>query len=72
MKVSVGSGNVIFPGGNAIKYLEKYFNENTNYSSPYEESPRDIRTISFSPNGDVLNGNIYKSGILDIIKEYKP
>lgn len=72
LKIPVGSGNVIFPSGNAIKYLGEYFDKNTNYSSPYEENPRDVRTISFSPNGDVLNGNIYRNKILDIIKEYKP
>lgn len=72
LKIPVSSGNVIFPSGNAIKYLGEYLDENTNYSSPYEENPRDVRTISFSPNGDVLNGNIYRNKILDIINEYKP
>lgn len=72
LKIPVGSGNVIFPSGNAIKYLGEYFNEGMEYVNPYEDNPRDIRTIDFSPNGDVLKGNIYKSKILDIIKEYKP
>ena len=72
LKIPVGAGNVIFPSGNAIKYLSEYFGENTNYASPYEENPRDIRAISFSPNGDVLNGNIYQNNILDIMSEYKP
>lgn len=72
LKIPVGAGNVIFPSGNALKYLSEYFDENTDYASSYEENPRDIRTISFSPNGDVLNGNIYQSSILDIINGYKP
>lgn len=72
LNIPVSSGNVIFPSGNAIKYLSEYFDDDTDYSSPYEENPRDIRAISFSPNGDVLNGNIYHSKILDIINEYKP
>ena len=72
LKIPVGSGNIIFPSGNAVKYLGEYFDENTNYSNPYEENPRDVRTIRFSPNGDVLNGNIYRNTISDIINEYKP
>lgn len=72
LNIPVGSGNVIFPSGNALKYLGEYFDENTEYSSPYDEDPRDIRAISFSPNGDVLDGNIYQKGIIDILNEYKP
>ena len=30
-----------------------------------------MRTISFSENGDVLNGNIYEKSIMEIIEEYK-
>lgn len=70
--ISVGAGNVIFPSGNAIKYLSEYFDENAEYSNPYEENPKDIRAIGFSPNGDVLNGNVYHKGILDILDEYQP
>lgn len=70
--IPVGSGNVIFPSGNAIKYLGEYFDENVGYASPYEENPIDIRAISFSPNGDVLNGNVYHKNILDILNEYQP
>ena len=62
----------IFPSGNAIKYLGEYFNENIEYSSPYEENPRDIKAISFSPNGDVLNGNVYQKNIIDILNGYRP
>ena len=72
LNIPIGSGNVIFPSGNALKYLGAYFDEEKEYSSPYTENPNDIRTISFSPNGDVLNGNIYSKGIIDILKEYRP
>ena len=72
LNIPVGSGNVIFPSGNALKYLSEYFDQNVNYSSPYDEDPRDIRAIGFLPNGDVLNGNVYKDGILDILKAYQP
>ena len=72
MNIPVGSGNVIFPSGNALKYLSEYFDENGYDSTPYDENPRDIKAISFSPNGDVLNGNVYQNGILEIIKQYQP
>ena len=72
LKISVGPGNVIFPAGNALKYLREYFDGNVEESSPYEEDPRDIRSISFSPNGDVLNGNVYETDILEIIRTYQP
>ena len=72
LNIPVGTGNIVFPRGNALKYLKEYFDENIECSSPYKENPRDIRTISFSPNGDVLDGNVYQKGILDILNEYQP
>ena len=72
LQIPVGGGNVVFPQGNALKYLRDYFDENVEEFSPYEEDPEDIRTISFSQNGDVLNGNIYRSDILEIIRTYRP
>ena len=69
-----GSGNVIFPSGNALKYLAEYFGENPDLSTPYDDDPLDVRTVSFSPDGSVdgMNGNIYQTGILEIIGRYKP
>lgn len=72
LEIPVGSGNVIFPSGNAVKYLGAYFDENAEYSSPYEEDPEDIKAISILPNGDVLNGNIYRKNIIDILNAYRP
>lgn len=72
LNIPIGAGNIVFPSGNASKYLKKYFDENVEYSNPYDDNPRDIRTIGFSPNGDVLDSNIYKKGILDILNEYQP
>ena len=72
LNIPVGSGNVIFPSGNALKYLSEYFDENVNYLSPYDEEPKDIRAIGILPNGDVLNGNVYENGILDILNGYQP
>ena len=70
--IPTGEGNVIFPRGNALKYLKEYFPEGVSESSPYDDDPRDIRSISFDPNGDVLGGNIYKTDILDIMRDYRP
>ena len=72
LNIPVGSGNVIYPSGNALIYLKEYFDENVEYTNPYEDDPRDIRAISFSPNGDVLDGNIYQKGILEILEDYQP
>ena len=69
--ITVGAGNVIFPEGNARKYLADYFKD-TCPANPYTEDPRDVRCISFSPNGDVLGGNAYRRDVMDIIKDYAP
>ena len=71
MNISVGEGNIIFSEGNAKKYLSEYFNESTP-ENPYVENPCDVKCISFSPNGDVLNGNAYKQDIMEIIENYRP
>lgn len=70
MGIEQSSGNVIFPSGNARKYLSEYFKENDRYDNPYIENPSDMRTISFSANGDVLNGNINRNSVLEIMEEY--
>ena len=72
LQIPLGSGNVVFPSGNALKYLSEYFDTNVQESSPYEEDPRDVRTLSFAPNGDILNGNVYRTDILEIIRTYRP
>ena len=70
MEIPVGEGNVIFPEGNALKYLAEYFTDELP-ENPYVEDPRDVRCVSFSPNGDVLGGNVYERNILEIIKDYE-
>ena len=72
LNIPTGKGNVVFPSGNALKYLREYFPEDAVFFSPYEENPRDIRSLSFSANGDVLNGNLYQTDILEIIRNYRP
>lgn len=69
LDVPVGDGNVIFPEGNAKKYLAEYF-EGTVPENPYVEDARDVRCISFSPNGDVLHGNVYREDITHILESY--
>ena len=67
----VSDGNLVFPEGNARKYLAEYFTD-TQPENPYVEDPRDVRCISFSPNGDVLDGNLYRTDIADILSRYAP
>ena len=71
MEIPVGKGNIIFPEGNARKYLAEYFSDELP-ENPYVEDPRDVRCVSFSPNGDVLSGNVYRNDIMEIIKDYAP
>lgn len=71
MSLPVGDGNVIFPEGNARKYLAEYFTD-TLPENPYREDPTDVRCVSFEPNGDVLGGNVYERGIMGILENYAP
>ena len=71
MDIPVNGGNIIFPEGNALKYLAEYFTDELP-DNPYIEDPRDVRCVSFSPNGDVLGGNVYEHDIMEIIKDYAP
>ncbi|HKM33289.1 MAG TPA: radical SAM protein [Lachnospiraceae bacterium] len=67
----VSYGNLIWPEGNAKKYLSEYFDKNMEYLNPYDDDdPKDVWSLCFNPNGDVLNGNIYKNHILDILSSY--
>ena len=63
------AGNVIFPEGNARKYLSEYFADSLP-ENPYVEDPRDVHCVSFSPNGDVLDGNVYEREIMEIVNNY--
>ena len=71
MEIPANEGNVIFPEGNALKYLAEYFTDEFP-ENPYVEDPCDVRCVSFSPNGDVLGGNVYERDIMEIIKNYTP
>lgn len=69
--ISENNGNVIFPEGNALKYLSEYFRD-TLPENPYLEDPSDVRCISFDPDGSALGGNIYEKNIIEIIENYTP
>ncbi len=70
--IAASSGNVIFPSGNALKYLGEYFDLSAAQKSPYTEDPCNIKAVCVAPNGDVLGGNIYQTDILDILERYAP
>ena len=71
MNIPESAGNVIFPEGNALKYLAEYF-EDELPENPYVEDPCDVKCVSFSPNGDVLGENVYQKEIMEIIRKYNP
>ena len=71
MDVPVGEGNVVFPEGNALQYLFEYFSS-TPPENPYVEDPFDLRCLSFSPDGGILDGNLYEQDVMEIIKNYAP
>ncbi len=72
MGIGTSEGNVIFPSGNALKYLSEYFDLSEENKSPYWEDPTDVRAICFSANGDILDSNIYKQDISEILSTYTP
>ena len=72
MGIESSEGNIIFPSGNALRYLGEFFDLNKEIKNPYQEDPTDIRAICFSANGDILGGNIYKQNIGDILSSYSP
>ena len=71
MSIPIGEGNVIFPEGNAVKYLSEYFKDHVP-ANPYVEDPLNVRCLSVSPNGDLLDGNLYNRDVMTIIDKYSP
>ena len=37
------------------------------YVNPYEDDPKDVKSISIEPDGKVLQGNIYQNNIIKIL-----
>ncbi len=72
MGIEASEGNIIFPSGNALKFLGEYFDLTEEIKNPYEENPTDIRAICFSANGDILGSNFYEQDISEILSAYTP
>lgn len=72
LRIDASEGNVIFPSGNALRYLGEYFDPSKENKNPYREDPTDVRAICFSANGDILGSNFYKQEILEILSSYHP
>ena len=68
---SENEGNVIFPEGNARKYLSDYFSAQIP-ENPYVEDPYDLRCLSVEPDGHLLNGNLYDCDIMELLEKYNP
>ena len=49
------------------KIAAEYFTDELS-KNPYEEGPHNVRCLSFEPNGDVLDENIYCQDIMDLKK----
>ena len=72
MDIPTGEGNVIFPAGNAVKYLAEYFEKDKISENPYVEDPYNVKAVCFSANGDILGSNINKQKIEKILADYSP
>ena len=70
--IPTSSGNVIHPGGNALKHLREYFDLTQTHVSKYTQDPNNLTSLCALPNGDVCGGNLYQNGILDILENYRP
>ena len=71
LRLPLGRGNVIFPEGNALKFLGKYF-EGERPENPYTQDPCQVKCLSFDPDGAVLDGNFYERDVMEILKNYAP
>ena len=72
MGIQANEGNVVFPSGNALKYLSEYFDLSKETKSPYWEDPMDVHAVCIGANGDILDGNLYRSKVEDILESYEP
>ena len=70
--VSPSDGNVVFPAGNALKYLGRYFDKNTPYVNRYEQNPKNILSVCIEPDGNFLNCNINDENFSDELNGYRP
>ena len=66
-----GEGNVVFPEGNALKYLSEYFTYEQP-ENPYIDDPCDVKCVSVDPDGTVFGKNMYREDIMKILDGYAP
>lgn len=71
MNIPRGEGNVVFPEGNAPKYLGEYLKDGI-FENPYVEDAHDVRCVSFSSCGDVFGENVYQKEVMKILDGYAP
>lgn len=65
-------GNIIFPEGNALRYLGEYFNGGSLPENPYKQNPEDVRAICVNPDCTLYGEDIRNRDILEILEEYVP
>ena len=82
--IQSSEGNNIFPAGNAVKYLQEYFEKPDRDelfvpcgTLPYSGRIDEVKGISINPNGDVMIcsiaiGNVCRKNIFEIIDQYDP
>ena len=61
--IPVSGGNIIFPSGNALKYLGEYFEKYGEPENPYVDNPEDVRCVSFNPDGTTQLGALFLEDI---------
>ena len=64
------AGNIIFPEGNAKKYLAQYFTDKLP-ENPYVEDPKNLRCLSVDADGSLLGQSLYEKSVLEIIRDYR-
>ena len=68
----ISEGNVVFFEGNARRYLKDYFALHPGVKNPYYEDPKELTSISLEADGTLLQGNVYRQDVLEILKSYDP
>ncbi len=66
----ISEGNVIFPKGNALKYLTEHIDPDA--VDPYEEDPIHVRSVSIEPDNTLMGKSILTEDTADILSAYKP
>ena len=72
LNIKTGSGNVIFPEGNARIYLKEYFEKDKEFKNPYEDDPERLTSVSIEPDGILLGKSLYKYNAVEILNSYTP